>query len=62
MIYCSNKVEVVEPAKVLMCNHSIHETCGNCIEKKKKDEELKKKEAFDKMKPEEKKNWKKKKK
>ena len=55
MIYCSNKVEVVEPAKVLMCNHSIHETCGNCIEKKKKDEELKKKEAFDKMKPEEKK-------
>ncbi len=57
MIYCSNKVETIEPPKILLCNHSIHETCSNCIERKKKEEEAKKKEALNKMKPDERKKF-----
>ena len=55
MIYCPNKVESFETPKTSSCSHSIHETCPNCIEQKKKDEEAKKKEVLNKMKPEERK-------
>jgi len=55
MIYCPNKVESFEIPKTISCSHSIHETCPNCIEQKKKEDEAKKKEALNKMKPEERK-------